>query len=291
MVPTVAANMEKRAKEISELLETLLLKHSSIYHWNMPDDQVIFISLEGDYAYNALSDEGRQIQARLLKQYQRYYAMLSVLFRDHPKDTQTQMEQTNKVLLRTIEQGHTWSKTTDAALKEAYKYLQIQTELLNRLYAVNTDKIIYVPDTNALIFNPEIETWQFNDSPQFTIILLTTVISELDKLKVNHRNEAVREKAEKLIRKLKEYRRRGALTEGVTVVNNKIQLQAMAVEVDMNTSLPWLDAGNEDDRILAGVLEVMREYPHSSVIAVSRDLNFQNKAEFASIPFVEPPAV
>lgn len=52
----------------------------------------------------------------------------------------------------------------------------------------------------------------------------------LDKLKVDHRSEIVRQKAEKLIRQIKEYRRRGKL-----------------------------------------------------------DLNLQNKAEFARVPFLEPP--
>jgi len=70
----------------------------------------------------------------------------------------------------------------------------------------------------------------------------------------------------------------------------KIKIQSMATEPDMNTSLPWLDPDNKDDRILAGVIEVMRTRPRSIVKAVSRDINFQNKAEFANIPFEEPPA-
>ena len=57
----------------------------------------------------------------------------------------------------------------------------------------------------------------------------------------------------------------------------------------MDSSLPWLDSNNNDDRLLAGVIEVMRTRPRSPVLAVSRDINFQNKAEFSNIPFVEPP--
>ena len=44
-----------------------------------------------------------------------------------------------------------------------------------------------------------------------------------------------------------------------------------------------------DDRLLATVVEVMRLHPHSPVTLVTRDINLQNKAEFACIPFVEPP--
>jgi predicted ribonuclease YlaK len=57
----------------------------------------------------------------------------------------------------------------------------------------------------------------------------------------------------------------------------------------MAESLPWLDAGNRDDRFIASVIEVMRAHPRSAVVIVTRDVNLQNKAEFASLPFVEPP--
>jgi predicted ribonuclease YlaK len=57
----------------------------------------------------------------------------------------------------------------------------------------------------------------------------------------------------------------------------------------MEESLPWLDADNRDDRFIASAIEVMRARPRSAVVIVTRDLNLQNKAEFASLPFVEPP--
>ena len=146
-----------------------------------------------------------------------------------------------------------------------------------------------MPDTNALLYNPKIESWAFQGISKFTILLLPSVLSELDLLKINHRNENVRKKAETIIRKIKEFRRRGKLTEIVTVVKNKIMIQAMAIEPDMKTTLQWLDPDNNDDRILAGVIEIMRVRPRSLVTAVSRDINFQNKAEFAAVPYEEPP--
>jgi len=74
-----------------------------------------------------------------------------------------------------------------------------------------------------------------------------------------------------------------------TLLRNKSKIQAIALEPDMDSSLPWLDSNNNDDRLLAGVIEVIRSRPRSPVLAVSRDTNFQNKAEFSNIPFIEPP--
>ena len=65
-------------------------------------------------------------------------------------------------------------------------------------------------------------------------------------------------------------------------------LRSIAPEPDMRNSLPWLDP-NKDDRVLASILEVMRSHPRSPVILVTRDINMQNKAAHAAIPYVDPP--
>ena len=77
-----------------------------------------------------------------------------------------------------------------------------------------------MPDTNALLYNPVLEAWQFSDFSCFTIMLTPTVLSELDRLKVEHKNVDIQKRADKLIRQIKEYRRRGLLTDGVPLVKN-----------------------------------------------------------------------
>jgi hypothetical protein len=62
-----------------------------------------------------------------------------------------------------------------------------------------------------------------------------------------------------------------------------------AVEPDFDNTLPWLVAGVPDDRLIASVVEIMRDHPHSPVTVVTRDINVQNKARFARIPYAEPP--
>jgi len=163
--------------------------------------------------------------------------------------------------------------------------------LLNRLYTISQNKFVIVPDTNALLFNPDIQNWSFDLIEKFSIVLMPTVLSELDKLKVDSRSESVRQKSEKLIRQIKEYKRRGKLTEGVTIVKNKIQLVAIAVEPKNSASLSWLDLDNNDDQLLASCFEIMRQMLNSQVILSTRDINLQNKAEFAHLSFVEPPKV
>ena len=118
---------------------------------------------------------------------------------------------------------------------------------------------------------------------------LPTILKELDALKITHRVEEVRKKAEGLITRIKGYRGRGQLNEGVPLRKGVSMLRSVATEPNMAASLPWLDPGNDDDRLLASLIEVMRQFPHSAVILVTRDINLQNKAELARVCFVEPP--
>ncbi|MDA3895376.1 MAG: PIN domain-containing protein [Desulfobacteraceae bacterium] len=287
----VVDNLKEMAGEIQNLLNDLLHRHSSIYLWNTPGGGLTVISAAGNYAYQKLDDEGRQVQTNLLEKYRRFNALITVLTQGQPKDTINKATKAHNKIINTIEQTHTWCKNTTEAFNKADQALQDQLSLLNHLYDHSNGEVTYVPDTNAIIYNTNLEKWNFSYISKFTIVFLPTVFSELDSLKINHRNEEVRKKAEKLIRMIKEYRRRGKLTTGVEVVKGKIKVQALAIEPKMEDSLPWLDSTNNDDRLLAGVIEVMRNRPRLPVVAVSRDINFQNKAEFAGIPCVEPPEI
>src|SRR5262245_15905084 len=123
------------ADEISILLTELLLKHSAIYQWNTDDGgPVVFFSAHGDYSYRDLREEGRQIQAKLLEEYRTFSSLLKALLREQPTDVLKQLSQAETTLLRTIEQQHTWSKTTQEALNKALEILQIQLNLVKNLY-------------------------------------------------------------------------------------------------------------------------------------------------------------
>ena len=121
-----------------------------------------------------------------------------------------------------------------------------------------------------------------------SLILTPTVLKEVDLHKLDERSSGRRAKVERLARQISEYRRRGSLLSGVPLVNGISAVTAIAIEPRMAESLSWLDPTNADDRLLASIIEVMRLNPHASVIVVSRDLPFQNKLEFARVPFISP---
>jgi hypothetical protein len=287
---TVAESLKEFSGKIKDLLTDLIQNHSEIYRWNTPsyDDSAVFVV--GDYAWRDLKPEGKQIQSKLLNEYRHFYAILKTLLQGQPEDQLSELDEHHKTLLEIIEQnGLFLDIDKNKELNDATSALDSLLSLLDNVYDSGGSIFILVADTNALIYNPALESWAFDEIPAFTLALTPIALSELDSLKTNHRNKDVCNKATRLIRQIKEYRRRGRLSDGVPLRKGISTLKTFAREPNMANSLPWLQESNNDDRLLAYFIEIMRHHVRSKVLLVTGDINLQNKAEFARLPFLEPP--
>jgi hypothetical protein len=286
---TVAATIGERVEELRELLREFLLEHSgSLHDINKRSSSLVFVGPH--YAWGDLDQEGRRLQSRLLDDHRRLAALIRALLKTLPAESAKQLERAQEELEELIDQSHlTWVETREEAFAKAEQALDKQLELIAYLYDPIEGDPIYVPDTNALAWNPDLEKWRFAGAPRFTLVLTATVLGELDRLKIEHRNPDFRAKAEGVVNRLKSYRGRGELARGVVLRRNVSTIKTIALEPKVDETLPWLDAANDDDRILASFIEVMRQNPRTPVILVTRDINLQNKADYAGLSFVEPP--
>ncbi|MCG9900820.1 MAG: PIN domain-containing protein [Hydrotalea sp.] len=267
-----------------------LLNYSKITRRIFPSDS--FISITGDYGFEPLQNEAIPIQDKLFKKFNHLAEIISILLVDSLERHIQEFDILKKKIIATISQNeYTWSKNIQEEIIVNNKnFDDIKKTLLN-FYPNSIDEPILIPDTNALYSNPEIENWFFSDVDKFIIALTPSVLSDLDKHKIEHRNETVRNKANKLINKIKEYRRRGKLSESVTIVKDKISLFTIAVEPNFDKTLSWLDRENDDDRLIAETLEIIRKHGDRPVMLITSDINLQNKCEVADLAFVEPPEI
>jgi rRNA-processing protein FCF1 len=279
-----------RAERICEDGVRLLDDFSGMYPVNKPGDSFVSISPSGNQFWDDLPEGGKQMQARLLPEIDKFCELIRAITCSLPDDAQQDLADALKQIRCAIDQsGTTWWKTRLEAVNGFRKLIDKILTILEEYFGKSVTEVLAIPDTNALLYNPDVEQWQFDGLGRFTLILIPTVLRELDNHKVNHRNLEVREKAEKLIRKIKEYRRRGSLETGVTVATNRISLRTFAREPNMTKTLSWFDSNIEDDRFLATVLEIIRANLSATIFVVTRDINMQNKAEMAGIPFREIP--
>lgn len=286
---TLQAQVALWAEHIRGLLHTLLTAHGAPYDWTRGDDGGNVTIISGTpYAWPPLPVDGERLQSQLVQEYRDFNDLLRVLLAGQSEAALKAFEKDAAALHRLIERKQHPYATATRALERGDAALTRHVDILAGIHSEADARTLIVPDTNALYWNPALETWTVPYANSFTIILTPTVVSELDAHKVDERSSVRRAKAERLVNQIREYRRRGRLVDGVPLVKGVSTIKAIAAEPKMAESLTWLDPSNADDRFLASALEVMRAHTRCRVVVATRDTNLQNKLELARLPFFDP---
>jgi len=278
----IRSKLENIQRELTEIINSV-----EIYYRDFSSGGVVVLG--PNYHWKELSAAQKSTQINLKKEYELVSELLSLFFRNGPKDLNLKLEQADKKIRDWIEFESAWYISTDKIKneKKLREHFGELFELIDILDVHNSDDIILIPDTNSLIQSCDpIKYKKAVSNEEYVFLLIPTVLQELDELKILHRNENVRDKAKKAITRIKGWRNQGSLIDGVTV-NKTITVKTIANEPDMNNTLSWLDKDNSDDRIVAKVIEVQNEFPASRVVLVTGDINLQNKAEAALIEYSE----
>jgi hypothetical protein len=243
-----------------------------------------------DYYFSKRDSDQLRLQIPLKGRYDKWLERFGILFRTPPPELGERIAEAKATLSRWIDLGsHNYDLVAAPAMnvvsarnacKPFYDFLSILD---------GKGEIIVVPDTNAIIASSDPTKYQgIAGAAEFTFLLLPTVLAELDNLKNFARDVAFREKVGQVVRRIKGWRRQGALHEGVTL-HRTIQVRAIAEEPDVRGTLHWLDPSNRDDRIVASVLGIQVLAPSARVVLVTSDINLQNKADAAKLPCAETP--
>jgi PIN domain len=269
--------------DLTELVKTLqVLKF---------DQSGPFIYVGPQYHWGKLSETQRAAQLALKRGYEPLSELLKLIVRGTPRTFLDDFDEADRGLRVWLELESNFNVTpsVDANIKKLRSDATKFESILAALDVTRQEELILAPDTNSLLAAPDpTEYRKIASQDEFVFMLLPTVLGELDRLKVEHRNPEVREKARSAVTRIKGYRRQGSLAIGVTV-DKTITVRAHHAEPDMKATLSWLDADIADDRILATVLTLYAKYPSASVILITGDVNLQNKADAALIATAEVP--
>lgn len=256
-----------------------MMDNSSIYYNdpNAGNSGVIFI---GASVYHwRTKDEKSQILAK--EHYRKFYENFELLFENAHPNTLKKIQKSDKKILNLIEQNKAPS-SIESGKTQFRNETKIFRDFLSLLTS-ETKKNIIVPDTNSIIQFPNPSSYKsISSSEEFDFVILPTVLSELDKHKITHRNDDFRKKVTSVVKRLKGYRKQGNVLEGVTV-DKTVTVKMIATEPNFNKTLSWIDSENNDDRIIANVLELQINCPSDNVVLVTSDINLQNKAQMANL--------
>lgn len=291
-----ASYLDRLRAELGEIRADMeeLLDHSTIRNVNpnRGDSDVFFVGAS-DWGWGPSDSEVTALQMRLFGKYRRWYERFELLFPDATPDVTERINDVDAFLRRWTQRDGSWDhsvpSTIDAAKAAAARQFTTLDDLLDLAARAGDAVPRLVPDTNALLRNPDLGSYaRAVWSPAFIIHLLPTVLSELDDLKDRGRSPELRAQAQGVVRRLKGLRDKGNLAAGVALTKS-ITVRADAREVDVRAVLDWLDPAVPDDRIVASALRLQSDHPTGTVVLVTSDLNLQNKADAVGLPYIETP--
>jgi len=287
---SLAMLLREDAEAIIDHLRTLLDMSGIVVRGEETIAGFVVVSPYGNNVWASLSTEGRRVQARVNELYREFNERLDLLLDGAIEDLRCSHHGEMTFVLSVIQQHHCTSNIHVSEYTDAVEAaVRRQVALISNLYS-GAEEPVFVPDTNALLYNLDLGAWNVLRPEGVTIVLVPTVLAELDKLKVSATAEKFRDKVDSAIRRIKGYRVQGggSLKESVKVAG-KVFIKSIAAEPQGKT-LPWLRPQESlDDRLLASALEIMAKNPRAPVVLVTRDVNLQNKCDHARLPFVEPP--
>lgn len=278
-------NLQNIEDKMMEFLDA-----SSIKKFSNEYDSPIFI-VGRSYYWAEIDESQKLLQMQLIKEYKNWIEHFRLLFSNVSQEVRKQIDEVHKFVTSWIEKESSWDiPSTIQDAKSIFKEnLRVFHDLIDLYEKPGKNELVLVPDTNALISVPDVSKYSISaGQTQYTVVIIPTVLEELDKLKVIHRDQEFRDKVDSVIKRIKGLRNQGSLSAGVTV-NKSVTVKMVASEPNFNKTLHWLDSTNNDDRIVASTLELQREHPSDAVILVTSDINLQNKVEMANLPYIEPP--
>lgn len=268
-----------------------LLDISSIEKFvNDPDSSVAIIG--PSHYWGSADTRQKKLQLEINKLYSEWFERFRLLFDRPTKDIREEIEKTDAFVRKWIEKESDWN--LPATIDEAKKVFTETVETFHDLIDIRAGggsqtEYLLVPDTNALIAEADLTRYsELVGTDVFGVVILPTVFEELDSLKVHHRDPDFREKVKAVIRRFDTLRGKKSLVTGIRI-GKGITLRAEAREPQFGNTLSWLVRDNKDDRIIASVVEVLRNSPDAVVILVTADTNLRNKADLAGIPCAKPP--
>lgn len=280
---TFKQSLIERLEEFRKRGASLLEKSGIISSINI-NSPVVFLG--PSHPWEELDQDAKRLQTKLYNDNSHLLEIGKSLLAHALPEVNKKFDKKNKLILEMIEQKYmTWHETIESARSSFNESVDSQIEAINSIHGSIGKGKLLIPDTNVFISNPNLHEYKISEKAN--ILILPTILGELDRLSVEHSNENVRVKAGTAIRNIKEWRRRGSLLDGVKITKN-LTAHTIAVEPKFEDKPTWLDANNKDDRFIASCFEVVSKYPDSDVAILTLDINMQNKADFALFPYLDP---
>lgn len=258
-----------------------LLDVSAIEQWERGSG----IIAPGPARWEPLAQEHRPLLGEAREQLEHWLSVSRRVFvtlaPEHLPEFDDSAKRLNVAVVRSSRSRGPGASDIGGVREHIHEALDRQLALLDELPAAHRpEATLIVADTNALIADPDVEHWVVPEPA--TIVVPAQVVAELDKKK---NDPAIGAKVTSLIKRFKEYGRRGDPRQGVKLAG-ELRFRELAFQPDLS-ELAMLDPSHADDRVLATAVQLAHCELTSVVVVVTRDRNLFNKARQLDLTAVQ----
>jgi PIN domain len=237
------------------------------------------------WQWQPLPDEAQPLVGAARRAHDELFSFAEIVFRAGAPDRAETVTELSQWLLRLIEQpnGTLPNGAPGSSIEQIIEGVgpaldAFLVDVARLPTAHGADERLLVADTSALLDRPDLQNWTL-DGGAWTMVLVPQVVSELDDRK---RDLRTADAAQKVIRQIDEFDRRGDTFSGVPLAG-KLRLREVPRSPDMAATLPWLRADTPDDLIVAAALELVTRDLRGRVAVIASDRNVRNKARLAGL--------
>ena len=278
---SIIQHIHIEASKLKTLLDSLK-EYSDLVRWNHSS---IKISGLGDYQWDRLNDSGREIQEQLLQGYKHLFEYIRFLTTYLPIEQQRILETSANKMLAVINQtGNFFTMDREELFQDAIRALDLQLQIVVEAYEVLDSHYLIIPDSGALVANPELEKWNFEGIESFKLMLLPAIVAELDE-NTTDTNQV----KNKIKTKILDYAKQGNIAAGVNLNEHNIIKFAGNIK-EAKATLPGLDVHNKLDQLLAAYFEIAKINSHSQVLLITNNPGLQERARGLNIIYRESPS-
>jgi hypothetical protein len=279
--------LDRLARRAQQTVDALLARSDVRYEDINAGGGIIFIGWN-DWQWQPLPDDAQPLVGAARRAHDELRDYAAMIFQAGALDRTKTVDDLSRWLLGLIEQPNgTYPHGAPASSIEKITSLvrprvdEFLAEAARLPTAHGTDERLLVADTSALLDRPDLQDWKL-DGGRWTVVLVPQVLSELDERK---RDPRTADAAQKMIRQIEEFDRRGDTFVGVPLAP-KLRVREIAQSPDMSRALPWLRSDTPDDLIIATALELLARDLQGRVAILASDRNVRNKARMAGLTTV-----
>ncbi|MBN2651930.1 MAG: hypothetical protein JXR63_06060 [Spirochaetales bacterium] len=233
---------------------------------------------------NNLSKRKEKIRSKLIFDLKKLELEFFNLYSKFPDTLEREIQDCFALLLGRLALRPDWILQKDNRknldiIRDDFKFLYNLVDSLGSNFEMN-HYLLIVPDVDTLINIEDFHVFERLVGKNLAIVaIMKSVMDDIHDVSQMYLDEETTAKAQRVLERLNDANLNESYNNLTFSFVEDFKLKAMPAR--------WLDFHNDEDVLLADILELSKSYSSAFVVLMSSNIDIQNKAELLKIPFLD----